>query len=316
MGEEAAVEAQAAVKIAAKADAITMGRGRMAHNPTVLPRTMPGQTLGEAVAGRLQGGDGESLGRLLDSEPIVNCYLRSELRLGPSLGHWWGVSGDDGLSAALLSGGIAVPWIPHLADAAALVAALRQEGALPRMLVGPRDPVLALHEALGLPAREIRDPQPLVTLHRDDVLRTDTGDVPLRLATRADLEGITVAAAAMHHEEMGIDPLTIDADGWRARMTNLIDRGWSWVWIEGGEVIFKAELSAWMPDVVQLQGVYTAPAHRGRGRAEAGLAAVCAMVFSDVPVCSLYVNGYNAAARRLYDKLGFRHHCEFATVIY
>ena len=82
------------------------------------------------------------------------------------------------------------------------------------------------------------------------------------------------------------------------------------------EVVFKAELSAWTPDVVQIQGVYTAPLHRGQGIARAGLAAVCEQVFRDVPRCSLYVNQYNVIAQRVYERLGFRPADVFATVMY
>ena len=68
----------------------------------------------------------------------------------------------------------------------------------------------------------------------------------------------------MHREEMGVDPLAVDAPAWRNRMLSLIERRWSWVWMRDREVIFKAELSAWTPEVVQIQGVYTARTTAGR----------------------------------------------------
>jgi predicted GNAT family acetyltransferase len=100
------------------------------------------------------------------------------------------------------------------------------------------------------------------------------------------------------------------------RMLSLIERHWSWVWMRGHEVLFKAELSAWTPEVVQIQGVYTAPPYRGQGVARAGLAAVCSDVFREVPRCSLYVNQYNVIAQRVYERLGFTTADEFATVMY
>jgi len=80
--------------------------------------------------------------------------------------------------------------------------------------------------------------------------------------------------------------------------------------------VFKAELSAWTPDVVQVQGVFTAPARRGRGVATAGMAALCSMLLQSVPLVTLYVNGYNQAALRLYERVGFEQQGEFATVMY
>jgi predicted GNAT family acetyltransferase len=140
--------------------------------------------------------------------------------------------------------------------------------------------------------------------------------VPIRRGRRDDLDRLTVAAAAMHREEMGVDPLAIDPVGWRHRMASLIDRGWSFLLVEGGEIAFKVELSAWTPDAVQLQGVWTRPELRRQGVATAALAAVCAELLAEVPVCSLYLNSYNEPAMRLYRRIGFRQVGEFATVIF
>ena len=107
-----------------------------------------------------------------------------------------------------------------------------------------------------------------------------------------------------------------DGSAWRARMTQLVDRGWSWAWIERGEVVFKAELSAWTPEVVQVQGVFTAPNRRGRGVATAGMVSLCSLLLETVPLVTLYVNGYNEVALRLYRRVGFEQQGEFATVMY
>ena len=264
--------------------------------------------------GRLNWADLAPLQHLLDAEPVHNAYLRSELRQGLDGGDWWGVRDGDCMRAALLAGSLAVPCLSSRDDAA-LLAESACASVPPRMLVGPRGAVMALRDELTTQRpREVRDPQPLLTLGRDDELPQAPNRV--RLATRADIDGLVTAAAAMHREEMGVDPLTVDAAAWRARMVTLIDHGWSWVWGEGGDVLFKAELSAWTPEAVQIQGVYTHPGRRGQGIARAGLAAVCRSLLEQVPVCSLYVNHYNTTALRLYDRLGFHRAGDFATVIY
>jgi uncharacterized protein len=263
--------------------------------------------LGTAHAGQLAA--------LIDREPVTNVYLRSELRLGFDAGDWWGAFEDDELTAVVLGWSLVVPYIPDLEAAAPLAQALTA-GAQPRMVVGPRASVMALHNAFrpARPARELRDPQPLMVLDRGDLVGTPSEDV--RLSTRGDLDALIVAAARMHREEMGIDPLVVDAPAWRMRMLSLIERHWSWIWMREHEVLFKAELSAWTPEVVQIQGVFTAPKYRGRGIARAGLAAICAHVFREVPRCSLYVNQYNVIAQRVYDRLGFKPADVFATVMY
>lgn len=265
--------------------------------------------------GRLTTSDAGSLHGLLDAQPVENVYLRSELRHGIDLGEWWGVRERDTMRAALLAGSLAVPCISRGEDAALLVSTACA-AVPPRMLVGPRSSVRTLQHALAgvQHPREVREPQPLLVLDRAGERSREP--CPVRQATRRDLEGLVVAAAAMHREEMGVDPLRIDAAAWRARMVTLIDNGWSWVWTEGGAVVFKAELSAWTPDVVQIQGVFTHPSRRHQRIATNGLGAVCSALLRQVPVCSLYVNHYNTTALRLYRRLGFRRTGDFATVIY
>ncbi|MBV8300954.1 MAG: GNAT family N-acetyltransferase [Candidatus Dormibacteraeota bacterium] len=263
-------------------------------------------------ARRLDAGERPRIEALLDSDPVGNVYLRSELRSGSWTAPWWAVGDGDTLRAVVLSGSLAVPCIPDARDATALAEAI-ESGAAPRVIVGPRDAAVALHAALGRAARDLRDRQPLLTLRRG---RLDSTDVPIRRAVRSDLDPLVVAAAAMHREEMGVDPLNVDPAWWRSRMATLVERGWSWVWMERGQVVFKAELSAWTPEAAQLQGVYTAPAHRRRGVASRSIAAICSELFARTEQVSLYANRDNDAALRLYAALGFERCGDYATVIY
>ena len=267
----------------------------------------------QLTVGRLGPADLAELSRLLDTDPVMNVYLRSELRLGPGTGLWWGLCDEGAIRAAALGGPLLVPCMPDPADAAAMAEGISRQQPPARMVVGPREAVLAIHGATGIRAREVRDPQLVMLV---DGARLQRHAAPVRRSERSDVDLLSIAAAAMHREEMGVDPLAIDANGWRARMTMLVDRGWSWIWREGGEVIFKAELSAWTPEVAQVQGVYTAPRHRGRGIATAALSAICADILARVPLCTLYVNAYNASGVRLYQRLGFWEAGRFATVFY
>ena len=83
------------------------------------------------------------------------------------------------------------------------------------------------------------------------------------------------AAVAMFTEEVGVSPLRVDGGaGYRARVAELVRAGQSLAWIEDGEVLFKAEIGAVSRAACQVQGVWVAPAYRGRGIGTAGTAAV------------------------------------------
>ncbi len=254
--------------------------------------------------------------RLLSVDTVRNVYLRSELRVGALRGGlWWGATAEGSLVATMVGGPLVVPWAPTPEGAEALAGQLGRQVS-PRMMVGPREQLAALQAARRPPPppREVRDPQPLLVVDRGGV--RVVGSDRVRLGTPRDLDVLVRASAAMHNEEMGVDPLLLDPSGWRHRMASLVERGWSWVWFEGEEIVFKAELSAWTPEVAQVQGVWTAPGHRGQGIGAAGMAAVAAAVLAEVPRCSLYVNHYNLPARRLYQRLGFEEVGELATYFF
>jgi predicted GNAT family acetyltransferase len=269
----------------------------------------------QATITRLRARERGPLEKLLMRDPITNVYLLSEIRERKMTTDWWGILDSGEVRSAMLCGSLVVPYITDASDAADLGRILSDERSRVRMMVGPQDSVFALHEAFGKPANDIRKPQLVMLLNRG-CLRGSAQPTPLRPANRGDLEQLTEAAAAMHQEEMGIDPLSVDSEGWRVRMTQLTDRRWSWVWTEGGSMVFKAELSAWTPQAAQIQGVYTHPGWRQRGIATAALRQLCATLLQQTQACTLYVNHYNAAARRLYDQLGFVEVSQFATVIY
>ena len=103
-------------------------------------------------------------------------------------------------------------------------------------------------------------------------------------------------------EEIGYAPAPPDGGGaYRARIAELVSTGRSFVRVDAGptgpEVVFKAELGAVSPKVVQVQGVWVPPHRRGEGLSEPGMAAVVEASRADgVQHVSLYVNDYNARA--------------------
>ena len=123
------------------------------------------------------------------------------------------------------------------------------------------------------------------------------------------------ACALAHEGELGIDPLRIDADGFRWRTRSQIEEGRSWLWAEDGVILFKAEASAWTPRAVQLQQVWTDPEARGSGNARRGLCDLIRLLLKRVPRVCLFVRADNAAAIALYDTVGMEHVLDYRSVL-
>ena len=122
-----------------------------------------------------------------------------------------------------------------------------------------------------------------------------------------ELDVLLPACVAMFTEEVGVSPTAGDGGTlYRARVRELIAQGRAYARIEDGRVLFKAEVGAATAATCQVQGVWVDPALRGRGLGTAGTAAVVDLARRQVaPVVSLYVNDFNTAARRSYERVGF-----------
>ena len=126
------------------------------------------------------------------------------------------------------------------------------------------------------------------------------------------------AAVAVFTEAVGVTPLRADGGaGYRARVTDLVRAGQALAWIEDGQVLFKADVGAVSRAACQVQGVWVAPQHRGRGIGQRGTAAVVEYARTAIaPVVSLYVNDYNRAARAAYERVGFQQVGTYASVLF
>jgi hypothetical protein len=135
---------------------------------------------------------------------------------------------------------------------------------------------------------------------------TDFPDlITLRYSTERDLHALVPACAAMHLEEVGINPLERDAVGYRQRVRELIERKRSLVVTDRGRILFKCEFSAITDEAVQIMGVWTAPSERRRGLARRGMTEVCGHILRQGKAVTLFVNDFNIPAVRLYESLGF-----------
>jgi predicted GNAT family acetyltransferase len=182
------------------------------------------------------------------------------------------------------------------------------------MLIGEQRAVSDLWEAARRrlsAAREDRPGQPVYSISAPP----EPGASGLRTAALSDLELLVPACALAHEGELGIDPLRRDADGFRWRTRAQIDEGRSWLWEEDGVILFKAEASAWTPQAVQLQQVWTDPQARGVGNAGRGLRDLIRLLLERVPTVCLFVRADNQAAIALYDSVGMSHVLDYRSVL-
>lgn len=186
-------------------------------------------------------------------------------------------------------------------------------------IVGPHEAVAAfwhtVEDRWGEP-REARWRQPHLQISADPSVAPD---LEVRVTTEADLAALYPACVDMYTEEVGVSPESAGGkDLYRARVRQLISRGWSFArFDERGRVIFKAEVACATPYAAQVQGVYVHPERRGEGLAAGGMAAVVALVRADIaPTVSLYVNEWNAAARAAYARVGFTETARLSTLMF
>jgi ribosomal protein S18 acetylase RimI-like enzyme len=136
----------------------------------------------------------------------------------------------------------------------------------------------------------------------------------LRLATTGDLDLILPVHAQMAFEESGVDPLDQDPIGFRDRCARRIKQGRTWVWIECGELVFKADVVSQTPDVSYLEGVWVSPESRSEGLGLRCLSQITRTLLMKAPSVCVFVNGENLAAQNFYERAGFKSRAVYDTV--
>ncbi len=260
---------------------------------------------------------------MLATDPVTNVFVEYRSRMTQLDPRWlggqmWGYVVDGEIESLCHVGANLVPvaGTPEACAAFARRALLQRR--LSSTIVGPRDAVELLWEDLaeewGEP-RELRWDQPHLQI---GTVPEVAADPEVRRTTPEEIDTLYPACVAMYQEEVGVSP---EIDGgrnlYRARVSQLVNRGWSFSRIEDGKVVFKAEVACATPLACQIQGVWVDPSRRGEGLCTRGMAAVVDLALCEIaPVVALYVNAHNVAARTAYERVGFRQTGTFSTIMF
>ncbi|MGP9537815.1 GNAT family N-acetyltransferase [Brachybacterium sp. AOP43-C2-M15] len=259
------------------------------------------------------------------TDPVTNALAGARLQevsRTAALPQEFSVIGDDLQPDGLLWHGVNVS--PLSASDRALEDFGRHLAARSRRsssVVGDRRAVEILWSPLvtpwGAAVREFRWSQPLLLADAPAAMPR-TAPSRLRAALPGEEGAVFPAAVAMFREEVGVDPLAGDGGrSYRGRIAELIRQRRTYVVVEDGVVLFKADVGALFGAVAQIHGVWVRPDHRGQGLGRAAMAELVRQVRRDhAPQVSLYVNDFNDPARRAYAASGFRQVGELATILF
>jgi predicted GNAT family acetyltransferase len=128
----------------------------------------------------------------------------------------------------------------------------------------------------------------------------------LRLATLADLEQVMPIQAEMASAESGINPLEVDAAGFRLRCARRIERERIWVWVEDGQLIFKTDVISETPQVIYLEGVYVNPQERGKGYGVRCMSQLGQTLLARTGSLCVLVNEQSERAQLFFERAGFK----------
>ena len=268
------------------------------------------KTVGRGRVAELDEQDFMPLMRLFAEDPMRAVHLRgliedhgvcSPAHRGRIVGYY---EGDRLVNAALLGHHILIyREYEGLAEFAKAAAEMEADG---HLILGPHSQVEQFWSYLRPYGRRTRRLCPLLWyVCRKPRFAVDT--LRLTLATTDQFDEIAPVQAHLVREQCGSDPRDNDLEGFRQRVRERILRQRTWVMMEAGEVIFKAELVRETPEAVYFESVWTRPDDRGKGVATSCVSElVNRFLFKKKAVCLLAAPDEEAACH-IYQRVGFVH---------
>jgi ribosomal protein S18 acetylase RimI-like enzyme len=138
--------------------------------------------------------------------------------------------------------------------------------------------------------------------------------VGLRQAQTSELELVMPVQAQLAFAESGINPMQVDPQGFRERCLRRIEQGRTWVVVESGELIFKADVISKTAEVVYIEGVWLREDCRHQNLGTRFMSALMRSLLEDTKSICLLVNETNESAQGFYRKCGFHFRATYETI--
>ena len=136
----------------------------------------------------------------------------------------------------------------------------------------------------------------------------------LRRATADELELVMPVQAELAFAESGVNPLNVDPEGFRKRCLRRIEQGRTWVVVEDGKLIFKADVISRTSEVNYLEGIWMCEGRRANGSGLRFMSDLMRRLLEETRSICLLVNETNKPAQSFYRKCGFHFRATYETI--
>jgi len=136
----------------------------------------------------------------------------------------------------------------------------------------------------------------------------------LRPAKVEELALMMPVQAELAFAESGVNPLLVDAHGFRERCLRRIEQGRTWVVVENDLLVFKADVISKTPDVIYLEGIWLREDRRQKNIGTRLMSELMRHLLEDTKSICLLVNETNEWAQGFYRKCGFHFRATYETI--
>ena len=136
----------------------------------------------------------------------------------------------------------------------------------------------------------------------------------LRPARVDEIHLVMPIQAELAFAESGINPLQIDPKGFRERCLRRIEQGRTWVVVENGALVFKADVISKTPEVIYLEGIWLREDRRHQNVGTRLMSELMRRLRKDTKSICLLVNETNEWAQGFYRKCGFNFRATYETI--